>query len=265
MNKKILAAIPVYHSVYPEAAESLLGLAAKWGFLCGKGGFDITIKVIPRAIISEARTAAVNLALTEGAEYLMFLDDDMIFPNDTLERLLMHDVDIVSVMAYKRTAPYEAVPMNWSAEKSFHHWDETPESGLKECVCTGCAGMLIKTKVFEKICPPHFLFYKTPMGTISEDSWFCLQARKHGFKVWVDCGLKVLHIETPRGVGETENKVYQKFVGKSPGGGTVLVTEQGEAIGTSNPDLADYWTMGQEVFDALPEIVKDMEAPNVEQ
>lgn len=125
---------------------------------------------------------------------------------------------------------------------------------------TGCAGMLIKMSVFAKIPDPYFLYYHTPILTVSEDAWFCLQAGKAGIPVYVDCGLMVGHLEVPRAVGLYEYQAYQAikathgatldFPGNGHGG-----LEPGDIRGTSQEiDLLAYYDQGQALLQHLSPI-----------
>ena len=54
---------------------------------------------------------------------------------------------------------------------------------------------MIKMHVFEAIEPPWFRFIlydnKSPVG---EDAYFYMQAKKMGFKVFVDCSIPIGHL-----------------------------------------------------------------------
>ena len=46
-------------------------------------------------------------AIELGADYILYLDDDMTFEPDLLKRLLAHKKDVVTAVAYQRKAPYQ--------------------------------------------------------------------------------------------------------------------------------------------------------------
>src|SRR3990172_3668433 len=52
--------------------------------------------------ISENRNYCVVQAQKNQSEYLFFVDDDMTFPPDTLERLIAHKKEVVGVNSYSR-------------------------------------------------------------------------------------------------------------------------------------------------------------------
>src|ERR1700743_899829 len=63
----------------------------------------ITVK---SSIVAEARNNGVELARRRGADFLLFLDSDMLFPPTALFRLLLHRKDIVGATYAKRVAPF---------------------------------------------------------------------------------------------------------------------------------------------------------------
>ena len=58
------------------------------------------------SIVAIARNDGVRKAQEFGADYILFLDSDMIFPRTTLHRLLLHRKDIVGATYSKRVRPF---------------------------------------------------------------------------------------------------------------------------------------------------------------
>ncbi len=141
--------------------------------------------------ISSNRMWLANQALEKGATHLLFIDSDMLFPADTLEKLLAQDKDIIAVEYNKRKFPLESVTA---------YFPDQPKSET-ESFKVGVAGtgvMLIKTDVFknEKMGKNWFSFGRNAEGknVIGEDGWFCNTARSAGYDVWVDPTIKVYHL-----------------------------------------------------------------------
>ena len=132
------------------------------------------------------RTALVQEAIDKGATHILFVDSDMQFPSDTLEKMLAHNKDIVGVEYNKRKFPLE--PVFEQPNKS---------DTLYETNVAGTGLMLIKLSIFEKITnDPWFTFGRNAKGetTVGEDVWFCNVARDAGFQVWIDPTIKVFHL-----------------------------------------------------------------------
>jgi hypothetical protein len=154
----------------------------------------ITVK---SSIVAQARNNGVELAKSCGADFLLFLDSDMLFPPTALFRLLLHGKDIVGATYTKRVAPFEVLgtkligqPMNSSGD-------------LLEMyrIPTGC--LLIKMHVFDKLSKPYFRFEADINGAIvGEDYVFCDRARKAGFRIWCDSVLS-------REIGHIGQAVYR--------------------------------------------------------
>src|SRR6202012_4429594 len=64
----------------------------------------ITVKSSTRP---QARNNGVEIARSCKANYLLFLESDMLFPPTVLLRLLLHAKDIVGATYTKRVAPFE--------------------------------------------------------------------------------------------------------------------------------------------------------------
>jgi glycosyltransferase involved in cell wall biosynthesis len=134
------------------------------------------------SIVAIARNNGVQLAQEFGAHYLLFLDSDMMFPENTLWRLLMHRQDIVAATYTKRVPPYPTLGTVLSGDVG----PATP--GLVEMarVPTGC--LLIKMPVFDRLPRPYFRFEANEQtgDIIGEDYIFCDRARAAGFRIWCD-------------------------------------------------------------------------------
>lgn len=137
--------------------------------------------------IVSARTFCVQDAIEKKATHIFFVDSDMSFPADTLERLLAHDKDIVTVEYNRRKLPLESITAPL---------EERSETELYKGRVIGGGCLLIKLSVFEKIAKPWFTFGrdKTGMVVMGEDTWFSNTARDAGIHSWIDPTIKVGHI-----------------------------------------------------------------------
>src|SRR5579872_3430273 len=143
---------------------------------------------------AENRNHIARAALEAQADYLLFLDSDMIFPADTLALLLAHGKDIAGGTYVKRVPPHTVlgVPLDGAPN--------TYASGCVEVkgIPTGC--MLIKTSVLKTLPEPWFM--EPPIEVegrkelMGEDYFFCSTAGNAGFKVYLDVTLShaLLHI-----------------------------------------------------------------------
>lgn len=198
---KVTLAICTNRGVRPKTVESLLKLVAY------DKQTDFHIILAERGYtVAENRNYSVIQAQRNGSDYLAFWDDDMIFPENTLEKLLALKKDIVGVNSYSRCLPLSSTVGLMDKDGNYKHPNKYPSWEMKipdepfQAFFVGCGICLIDMKVFEKLKKPYFAFetYKTGelKGMISngEDGVFCREARKAGFEVWVDPTIGVGHL-----------------------------------------------------------------------
>ncbi len=122
-------------------------------------------------------------------DWLLFVDSDMIVPEDGLEKLLSHNKPIVGGLCFRKVPPYNPTIYFDHGNENFEWQYKWPEDGLFECDATGTAFLLVRREVFDKIKKPIFEY-----TDISEDLLFCRKAREAGFKIWIDPTVEVGHI-----------------------------------------------------------------------
>lgn len=170
------------------------------------------LAVSERVIIDRARNGIANEALKADADYLLFIDDDMTFEPDALNRLIERDKDIVAGMFFGRVEPSMHLTFEYrrdsiTGQNQYEKYDidkllEHEEKGeCFECYATGTGFTLINTRVLKAMAEedPEKPFFETRErgeNKCSEDVFFCDRAQKLGFKVWCDTQVKVGHIGT---------------------------------------------------------------------
>lgn len=149
--------------------------------------------------IAASRNAACQAALDEGAEHLMFLDDDHTFAPDLVTRLLARQREVVSALYLMRRFPFNPCAFStWNEPEG----DQPPTakvamlidglSGCQRIVAAGCGGLLIRTSVLRTLTPPWFtLVYRQP-DQIGEDFTFFRRLHDAKITAWLD-------LDTPMG------------------------------------------------------------------
>lgn len=143
--------------------------------------------------VHDAREKIAQEAIRTGMSHVMFIDQDMEFPPESIDKLIEQDKDIIGGLYYRRQAPHLptindlvdgkiVVPRKFPLDKTFKMWS----------VATGF--MLVKTEVFKKIEPPWFSFGTYKGQKMGEDVYFCWKANKKGFEVWCDPTIKLGHV-----------------------------------------------------------------------
>ena len=154
---------------------------------------DINFVIWEGCNVHQSRTNIVREAIKNGSTHLLFIDSDMVFEPEAVEKIIQYDKDIVGVSYNMRKLPLTSTIKihDENGVQSF-----TPTKDLFECYAVATGFMLIKMSVFEKIKTPWFAFEFDENGDmkVGSDVWFCKQAREAGFKIWCDPTTKVGHI-----------------------------------------------------------------------
>jgi hypothetical protein len=216
-DKTVLIGMPSYSGFIPSSMmQSMLQLhkPVPCGFM-----------IIERQRIDKARNAIVMEALRNNFDYLFFVDDDNPIPEDTLERFLDDDKDIVAAPILSRNPDGKGnyplcafysreVKIGKQKVNLYDSVEKFKDKGplhRVDAVGTGC--LLIKRKVLEKLNKKYqekiFEFGDIKFEekikvdgkdfdrrTMSEDCEFSERAVKEGFEIWIDDRVRPYHITT---------------------------------------------------------------------
>jgi hypothetical protein len=156
--------------------------AMAYAQLCmASAGLQLQLITVKSSIVAQARNDGVEIAKNFKADFIFFIDSDMLFPPTALFRLLLHREDIVGATYTKRVAPFEILGTKLTEQPA------VPSGNLVEMqrIPTGC--LLINMAVFGKLSKPYFRFETDANGSIvGEDYVFCDRARAAGFRIWCD-------------------------------------------------------------------------------
>lgn len=168
----------------PETVKSLLDL---------KCPYEKEVVIATQGYhIAENRNFMATQAILNKSDYILMVDDDMIFPPDTLEKMLAHKKDVVGVVYKPRNDKKDThIPLDKT-----HIDNPKLLKKLFECEAVGTGVMLINTLIFNFIDRPWFAFesHETGYTIQGEDWWFCQQARKARFQIWCDPTIPIGHI-----------------------------------------------------------------------
>jgi glycosyltransferase involved in cell wall biosynthesis len=142
-------------------------------------------------LIFDQRNNMVESALEEGADYVLFIDADMRFPKDTLERLLKHNKGIIGVNATTRSTPVKATAKTLEIEEDGTcNWKQISsknKTGIEKADGIGCGVMLISKHTLTTIPKPWFFFELLPENKLlGEDIYFCIKAKDAGIETFID-------------------------------------------------------------------------------
>jgi len=146
------------------------------------------------SMLVQSRHDLVKNALAAGATHVLFMDSDMVFPKETLQRLLEADKDIIGVNCTTRGWPVTHIAHDHQQEIV----DSRGKTGLEKVQQVGLAVMLIKAGVLKSLRPPMFMMEWVPdtRSYCGEDIYFCQLAQDAGYDIWIDHDLsqQVLHV-----------------------------------------------------------------------
>ncbi len=113
---------------------------------------------------------------------IMWIDADMRFPNDTIERLWSHGKAIVGATYRERQEPY----------RYLGKLDDDRAEGLVRADLLPGGMIMVRAEVYRKLPPP---WYKLDEDGMRDDYYFSQKAREAGFEIWCDMQLtrKVRH------------------------------------------------------------------------
>ena len=190
---KIFIAVPSMDQVPARFAQSLAMLRSTEhtivGFQMGSLVWDSRTKLAQRAIRCEA-------------DYMLWLDSDMEFPPDLLERLMdtlnkTEDADIVTGLYFRRVEPYSpvlfekislaGVGANWK------EFDKLPEEDVFEVEGCGFGAVLVPTDVMMSVMAKYGDPF-WPQNHLGEDLAFCIRARELGYHIYCDQTIRIGHV-----------------------------------------------------------------------
>lgn len=158
--------------------------------------------------VSHARNAAASDAIEKGADWVFFVDSDMDFPTNTLERLKALDADIACTDMWSRNWPsFRTVlqydkKVRWPNKKQLVPVDGGEKvTGVRDVDCCGMACTLVRTSLFRKFAKAKLMPFV--LGQHGEDAAFCMVA-KQKFKAKIRCDFDLVsgHWGRARMVGQ---------------------------------------------------------------
>lgn len=158
---------------------------------------------LPGSLVYIARNELTKAAIEQKADYILWIDSDMVFTSDMLECLMVdimeNDCDIVSSICFWRKAPFNPVIYKklrkglTPDENEVEIYKDYPKDSLFEIEGCGFGCVLMKAEVAETMlgaCQIPF----SPIPGFGEDLAFCLRARQLGYHIYCDSRVKVGHI-----------------------------------------------------------------------
>lgn len=154
--------------------------------------------------IADARNEIVEFALEQGANYIYWLDDDVIAPADAFLKLYNQQKDIINGVYWSKSNPPMPLLFRNHLEGPYWNWHV---GDLIEIDAAGMGLTLVKTDVYRKLkeLEPNKPWYSVEYGSFkgvkttpynnTEDLYFYWRCREAGYKIWADTSIQALHYD----------------------------------------------------------------------
>lgn len=193
---KILVAVPCMDMVHTPFFKSCLML---------KHDGDVEFTISYGSLIYDARNSIAKKAIEEGFDRMLWLDSDMTFEPDIMQRLnarIDDGCEFVSGLYVKRKGKIGPVIYKTCGmvpnEKGVMvptavAFDDYPKDQLFQIEGCGFGGVMMTVDLLKRVREKLGLpFY--PSSGFGEDFSFCLRARQLGAKLWCDSSVKLGHV-----------------------------------------------------------------------
>lgn len=156
---RIALGIPSHDTMMSETA---LALAALTGYTAekyiSKGALEIRFVSCQGTILGDMRNAIVEQAQKLECTHILWMDADMKFPADSLERLLAHNKPIVGCNYSRRRRPVKPTAASLPTESNPHGHQiyEEGQEGIEKIQYLGMGLCLTEMTVFEALPKPWF-------------------------------------------------------------------------------------------------------------
>jgi hypothetical protein len=158
----------------------------------------LSIVNVKSSMLPQNREQAAEKALEIGATHMLWLDTDMVFPANLVERLLAHKQKFVAANCAMKELPPKATAIDLEGERV----DSRGNGGLTRVQHVGLAVALLDAGLFADLPKPWFPFVWMDelQAYCGEDVAFCRRLLEKDVRLLVDNDLsrEVFHIGSYR-------------------------------------------------------------------
>ena len=192
---KVAVGIPSGDLIHADFAMCLVNLTLTSVY----NGIQVAIINQKSSVIEMGRAKLVDSAKDINADYLLFLDSDMMFPPNLLVELLnqqkSENKKVICCDAVRRRAPFTQVVKDMKGKPI--DYNANPQR-LIEVKAGTSAVQLIDMSVFDLVKRPYFLvtWNNEEQEYLGEDFYFTQRLKKHGIPMYCDTFLsrQIVHI-----------------------------------------------------------------------
>ena len=181
---KTLIAIPAMDRMYTITVQCLANIRPVG---------DYGTKFMIGMQVDMARNLLAKFAIEHGFDRILWIDSDMTFDPDIMERLsadLDAGYDVVCGIFFKRKFPVEPAIYKRMSPEKIETYADYPKDALFPVEGCGFGGVMMKTEVLLDLEDAPF----TPRNGLGEDFSFCVRMAEHGRRIGCDSRVKMGHI-----------------------------------------------------------------------
>lgn len=154
------------------------------------------------SLVYISRNAMSEVAVKENLDYILWIDSDMVFDDDLMQRLYKtmteNNLDILAPICFRRRKPfnpviYKKIRFGLFGDNEVVEFDDYPENSLFEVDAVGFGCVMMKVQVLKDVMEKENSWFN-PYPGFGEDLSFCIRAKKSGYRIWCDSSIKVGHL-----------------------------------------------------------------------
>lgn len=212
---KILIAVPTFETIYPDTYQSIYRLDTT--------GHDVNFEFVRGYDCATARNKIAQIAIDQGADRVLMVDNDVVLPSDALQNLTDNPVDVClgyyahrnqdniyrgNTCICKRFDNNGKEYFNYPLESEYLSTEimKLKDSGQYKIQIhgggMGCA--FINVELFKRLKYPWYdwvNYADEHRGMLSEDLYFCEKCKLKGIPIYTDtrvgCGHIMRYVQWP--------------------------------------------------------------------
>lgn len=178
--------------------------------------------LLKSSLVYDARNQAAQKAVAEGYDYVLWIDSDMTFEPDMMERMFesLGDKNFITGLCFSRRPPFkpcvfkkiEVTHDGIAAMPHAENWFDYPRDQIVEVAGSGFACVLQKVEMLDVMLATYGVPF-FPIAGLGEDLSFCFRAGRIDYKMYADTSIKIGHIMR---MAVDENFRDNVFQGQTP-------------------------------------------------
>lgn len=155
------------------------------------------------SLVYNARNNLARQAIKSEADWVLWLDSDMVFKPTLLREMLdvcqKNSIDFLTALCFRRKPPYtpclfDRLEVKSNGKGASYTALLSIPDGLFQIGGCGFAGVLMSTDILVSVAAKFDGAMFDPMKGFGEDVAFCWRARQCGYTLWCDSDIEMGHV-----------------------------------------------------------------------